>query len=68
MGHDFDNVLVAQALVAQGLQQALRVTADGQFGRQTAAAVMTIQARYGLDANGIVDPRTWRAVIAQAPR
>ncbi len=50
------------------LQQALRVTADGQFGRQTAAAVMTIQARYGLDANGIVDPRTWRAVIAQAPR
>lgn len=50
------------------LQQALRITADGQFGGQTAAAVMTVQARYGLAATGIVDPTTWRAVFAQAPR
>lgn len=52
----------------KALQQALRITADGQFGGQTAAAVMTVQARYGLTANGIVNPTTWRAVTAQAPR
>lgn len=39
------------------------------LAKQTAAAVMTIQERAtALDANGIVDPGTWRAVIAQAPR
>lgn len=50
------------------LQQALRLRADGQFGPQTRSAVMTVQARYGLQPTGIVDPTTWRAVIAQAPR
>ncbi len=54
--------------VVTALQQALRVTADGSFGRQTATAVMTVQARYGLTPNGVVDPTTWRAVVAQAPR
>ncbi len=54
--------------VVVALQQALRITADGDFGGQTAAAVMTVQARYGLAANGVVDPTTWRAVTAQAPR
>lgn len=50
------------------LQQALRITADGSFGRQTAAAVMTVQARYGLTPTGVVDPTTWRAVAAQGPQ
>lgn len=50
------------------LQQALRITADGRFGAQTATAVMTVQARYGRKPTGVVDPTTWRAIAAQAPR
>ncbi len=50
------------------LQRALRITADGSFGSQTATAVMTVQARYGLTPNGVVDPTTWRAVAAQGPQ
>lgn len=52
----------------KALQQALRIGADGVFGAQTQAAVMTIQARYGLAANGVVTPQTWKAIAAAAPR
>jgi peptidoglycan hydrolase-like protein with peptidoglycan-binding domain len=35
---------------------------DGQFGPQTAAVVMGFQRRAGLDADGIVGPKTWAAL------
>lgn len=36
---------------------------DGQFGRDTLTAVLWFQRRTGLDADGIVGPRTWRALL-----
>ncbi|MGC9535337.1 protein kinase domain-containing protein [Streptomyces sp. UG1] len=36
--------------------------ADGIFGPMTHAAVVTFQKRVGLDADGIVGPRTWSAL------
>ncbi|NML49254.1 protein kinase [Streptomyces sp. R302] len=35
---------------------------DGDFGPMTHGAVLTFQKRAGLDADGLVDPRTWRAL------
>lgn len=38
------------------------LVADGAFGPQTAAAVMSFQRRAGLDADGICGPLTWGAL------
>ncbi len=46
------------------LQKALKITADGQFGPQTAGAVRTFQSRKNLPANGVVGATTWKALIA----
>lgn len=56
----------------QALQQQLRdigycdmdgpVNADGDFGRRTYHAVMAFQRDYGLVADGIAGPKTWRAL------
>jgi peptidoglycan hydrolase-like protein with peptidoglycan-binding domain len=42
-------------------QKILGVTADGQFGPNTAAATKTFQQKHGLTADGIVGPNTWLA-------
>ncbi|HET8615713.1 MAG TPA: cell wall-binding repeat-containing protein [Actinomycetales bacterium] len=48
------------------LQRALRITADGDFGSGTEAAVKSAQTRARLSATGVVDTATWIAVEAAA--
>ena len=46
-------------------QKILGVTADGQFGPQTASATKSFQSKNGLTADGIVGPKTWAAGLIQ---
>jgi len=41
------------------------VPVDGGFGGKTEVAVRAVQARSGLRASGIVDARTWKAVVLE---
>jgi peptidoglycan hydrolase-like protein with peptidoglycan-binding domain len=49
------------------VQKALGVSADGEFGPQTAAAVKHFQAAHGLTADGVVGPATAEALGISAP-
>jgi peptidoglycan hydrolase-like protein with peptidoglycan-binding domain len=49
------------------VQAALGVDVDGFYGQQTAAAVSAFRTGHGLSAGGVVDPATWRALLAAAP-
>jgi murein DD-endopeptidase MepM/ murein hydrolase activator NlpD len=44
------------------LQSKLGITADGDFGPKTHAAVVAFQGSKGLVADGIVGPKTWAAI------
>jgi putative chitinase len=46
------------------LQKALGLTADGDFGPGTEAAVKAWQAKEGLTADGIVGPKSWAKLTA----
>lgn len=46
------------------LQQRLGITADGQFGSGTRAAVIEYQRRKGLGVDGVVGKETWGALFS----
>jgi peptidoglycan hydrolase-like protein with peptidoglycan-binding domain len=50
--------------VVTAVQKALGVTADGQFGPLTGAAVSAFRSAHGLAASTRVDAPTWRALLA----
>jgi peptidoglycan hydrolase-like protein with peptidoglycan-binding domain len=56
----------ARGAAVVALQRGLRLSADGVFGRGTAAAVRAAQQRGGLPATGVVDAATWTVVTRLA--
>lgn len=40
------------------------LTADGDFGPKTQAAVIAYQTAYGLDVDGVVGPKTWASLLS----
>jgi peptidoglycan hydrolase-like protein with peptidoglycan-binding domain len=59
-------VLVLQKILAtHGFEPG---ASDGCFSPETERAVMAFQRAKGLEADGIVGPKTWNALAASAPR
>ncbi len=50
----------------KAVQQALGVTADGGFGPETEGALKTFQSKHSLTASGVVDAKTWTALLQAA--
>jgi peptidoglycan hydrolase-like protein with peptidoglycan-binding domain len=54
----------AQGELVSQIQRGVGVAADGNFGADTEAAVREFQRKLGLVPDGIVGPKTWRAIDA----
>ncbi|MGN0194385.1 MAG: peptidoglycan-binding protein [Pseudoramibacter sp.] len=55
--------LGARGNITRLIQEAVGVSADGVFGRNTKAAVMHYQRAHGLAADGIVGKNTWKKLL-----
>lgn len=49
------------------LQYILNINADGDFGKNTEAAVKSFQLKYKISADGIVGPNTWTKIAETRP-
>ena len=49
------------------LQRMLSLIPDGVFGRLTAEAVRDFQSECGLQADGVVGPKTWQELVSRVP-
>jgi peptidoglycan hydrolase-like protein with peptidoglycan-binding domain len=58
-----DVVLCQESLTSEGYP----CTADGIFGKGTESQVKAFQKDHGLDADGIVGPATWTALLEDSP-
>ena len=47
----------------KAVQQALKVTVDGDFGPSTQAAVRSFQSSHRLPVDGVVGQNTWNALV-----
>lgn len=54
-------------LTDNNFHQLYYLTVDGIFGSKTLAAVKDFQKRNGLEADGIVGPKTWRKIHTYGP-
>ena len=61
-------VHLSHGAATRRLQEALHVSADGEFGPATETAVRHFQASHGLEVDGVVGPATWSALgVSGAP-
>ncbi len=58
----------AQGEWVKQLQTTLQITADGDFGAVTEAAVRAYQRQHGIVPDGIVGPKTWAALDGKADK
>jgi peptidoglycan hydrolase-like protein with peptidoglycan-binding domain len=42
-----------------------KLAADGIFGKRTNSAVIAFQKQFGLSADGIIGPATWKRIVAE---
>jgi peptidoglycan hydrolase-like protein with peptidoglycan-binding domain len=58
-------VVLQQLLATHGFDPGAK---DGLFGPKTERAVLAFQRTKGLEADGVVGPKTWNALGMTAPR